>query len=118
MPVLETVEPVDLQCVEINPHRLSLLDLEPGDCRYPYGGDEQGEAIAFYGHLRRPGTSYCAAHHYLTRGPDAAPERPGGTVSSGWWRRHEARTETDAGDHGYPDEATAAAAIPSRICAR
>src|SRR6202171_4872357 len=81
MPVLESVEPVNLRCVEINPRRLSLLDLEPGDCRYPYGGDEEGEAISFCGHPRRQGTSYCAAHCYLTRGPDAAPERPGGTVS-------------------------------------
>ena len=81
MPVLESVEPINLRCVEINPRRLSLSDLEPGDCRYPYGGDEGGEAITFCGHPRRQGTSYCAAHFYLTRGPDAAPERPGGTVS-------------------------------------
>jgi GcrA cell cycle regulator len=81
MPALESVEPVDLCCVEINPRRLSLLDLEPGDCRYPYGGDEEGEAITFCGHPRRQGTSYCAAHFYLTRRPGAAPERPGATVS-------------------------------------
>lgn len=81
MPVLESVEPINLRCVEINPRRLSLSDLELGDCRYPYVGDEGGEAITFCGHPRRQGTSYCAAHFYLTRGPDAAPERPGGTVS-------------------------------------
>src|SRR5260221_11947527 len=28
-------------------------------------------------------------------------------ASSGWWRRNDARTETDADDHGYPDEAAA-----------
>jgi hypothetical protein len=66
---------------EIDPRYLSLVDLEPGDCRFPYGGDKEGEAITFCGRPRRQGTSYCAAHFYLTRGPDAAPERAGGTVS-------------------------------------
>ena len=48
---------------------------KPGDCRYPYGGDEEGEAITFCGHPRREDSSYCAAHFHLTRGPGAAPER-------------------------------------------
>jgi GcrA cell cycle regulator len=81
MPVFKSMGPVKLRCVQIDPRHLSLVDLELGDCRYPYGGDEKGEAITFCGHPRRQGTSYCAAHFYLTRGPDAAPERPGGTVS-------------------------------------
>jgi GcrA cell cycle regulator len=80
-PISETVEPVNLRCVEINPRHLSLVDLEPGDCRYPYGGDDEGEAITFCGHPRRQGTSYCAAHFYLTRGPAAASERTAGIVS-------------------------------------
>ncbi|HXL32286.1 MAG TPA: GcrA family cell cycle regulator [Bradyrhizobium sp.] len=81
MPALESVKPVKLRCVRIDPRYLSLVDLEPGDCRFPYGGDKEGETITFCGHPRRQGTSYCAAHFYLTRGPDAAPERPGGTIS-------------------------------------
>ena len=81
MPVFESMGPVKFCCVQIDPRRLPLVDLEPGDCRYPYGGDEEGEAITFCGHPRRQGTSYCAAHFYLTRGPDAAPERIGGTGS-------------------------------------
>jgi GcrA cell cycle regulator len=81
MPALESVEPVKLRCVQIDPRYLSLMDLEPGDCRFPYGGDKEGEAITFCGRPRRQCTSYCAAHFYLTRGPDAAPERAGGTVS-------------------------------------
>jgi GcrA cell cycle regulator len=81
MPIFERTETAKLRCAEVDPRHLSLMDLEPGDCRYPYGGDEEGEAITFCGHPRRQGTSYCAAHFYLTRGPDAAPERPGGTVS-------------------------------------
>jgi GcrA cell cycle regulator len=81
MPVFESVGPVKFRCVQIDPRHLSLMDLEPGDCRYPHGGDEEGEAITFCGHPRRRGTSYCTAHFFLTRMPDAAPERTGGAVS-------------------------------------
>jgi len=61
--------------------KLSLIDLEPGDCRYPYGGDEDGEAITFCGHPRRQGSSYCTPHFHLTRGPGTASERAANTVS-------------------------------------
>jgi GcrA cell cycle regulator len=57
-----------LRCVEITPRHLSLLDLEPGDCRYPYGGDKDGEAITFCGHPKQDGSSYCTPHLALTRG--------------------------------------------------
>jgi GcrA cell cycle regulator len=83
MPIFESMKPVNLRCVQIDPRHLSLLDLEPGDCRYPYGGDEEGEVITFCGHPRRQGTSYCTTHFYLTHGHDAAPERPSGIVSLG-----------------------------------
>jgi len=81
MPVFEAAEPVKLRCVEIDPRHLSLLELERGDCRYPYGGDAEGEAITFCGHPRRPGSSYCAPHLDLTRGPGTASERAADTVS-------------------------------------
>ena len=81
MPVSERTEPPKLRCVEIAPRHLSLIDLEPGDCRYPYGGDEDGEAITFCGHPRRRGSSYCAPHFHLTRGPGTASERAASTVS-------------------------------------
>jgi GcrA cell cycle regulator len=80
MPVFERAEPVKLRCVSIAPRHLSLLDLESGDCRYPYGGDEEGEAITFCGHPRREGSSYCVPHFHLTRGPGTASERAVGTV--------------------------------------
>lgn len=70
-----------LRCVEIVPRRLSLVDLESGDCRYPYGGDEEGEAITFCGHKQRPGTSYCTPHFHLTRSPGTISERAAGNVS-------------------------------------
>ena len=74
------VEPVKLRCVGIKPRLLSLVDLERGDCRYPYGGDREGEAIAFCGHPTREGSSYCTAHFHLTRGPGTASERSAGPV--------------------------------------
>jgi GcrA cell cycle regulator len=81
MPVFERTEAVELRCVEIAPRHLSLIDLEPGDCRYPYGGDEDGEAITFCGHPRRQGSSYCTPHFHLTCGPGTASERTANTVS-------------------------------------
>jgi GcrA cell cycle regulator len=80
MPNLAHVETVKLRCVEIEPRHLALLDLAPGDCRYPYGGDKDGEAITFCGHPRRRGSSYCAPHFHLTRGPATASERAAGSV--------------------------------------
>lgn len=83
-PVLESVRnvtTVKLRCVEIDPRHLSLTELERDDCRYPYGGDEEGEAITFCGHPQRHGSSYCTAHFHLTRGPGTASERAAGTVS-------------------------------------
>ena len=71
----EREEAPKLRCADIEPRHLSLIELEAGDCHYPYGGDEEGEAITFCGHPRREGSSYCTAHFHLTRNPVAAPER-------------------------------------------
>jgi GcrA cell cycle regulator len=49
VPVFEREETVKLRCVETDPRHLTLPELESGDCRYPYGGDEEGEAITFCG---------------------------------------------------------------------
>ncbi len=78
LPVFETAEPVKLRCVEIEPRHLSLIELEPGDCRYPYGGDEEGEAITFCGHPRRAGSSYCTPHFHLTPRARTVTCRTGG----------------------------------------
>jgi GcrA cell cycle regulator len=74
-PKFEAVKPVKLRCVAIAPRHLALIDLEAGDCRYPYGGDEDGEAITYCGHPRRKNSSYCGAHFRLTRGRGTAAER-------------------------------------------
>jgi len=81
MPVFKVAKPVKLRCVEIAPRHLALVDLERGDCRYPYGGDEDGEAITFCGHPQRENSSYCTAHFHLTHGPGTRSERAAGTVT-------------------------------------
>jgi GcrA cell cycle regulator len=79
-PALVCTEPVKLRCVGIKPRLVALIDLERGDCRYPYGGDKDGEAITFCGHPRREGSSYCTPHFHLTRGPGTASERSAAPV--------------------------------------
>ena len=54
-------EQYKVRCIEIVPRHLSLLDLEAGDCRYPYGDDQ----ITFCGHPKQDGTSYCTPHYAL-----------------------------------------------------
>lgn len=63
---LERAAALQLRCVAIDPRHLSLIDLEVGDCRYPYGGDVEGEPITFCGHPRHDGSSYCLSHFHLT----------------------------------------------------
>lgn len=77
-PPLQRSEPVQLRCVGIQPRLVPFEALGNGDCRYPYGGDKEGEAITFCGHPRFQGSSYCAPHFHLTRGPRIEPERPTG----------------------------------------
>jgi GcrA cell cycle regulator len=57
------------RCVEIVPRHLTIHQLEANDCRYPAGGDKAGDPITFCGHSRKEGSSYCDAHHNLTRNP-------------------------------------------------
>jgi GcrA cell cycle regulator len=77
-PIPERFEPPKLRCVGIRPRLLSLAELGDGDCRYPYGGDKDGEAIAFCGHRRFQGSAYCAPHFHLTRSPAFDADRPVG----------------------------------------
>jgi GcrA cell cycle regulator len=81
VPVLERANAPKLRCIEIVPRHLSLVDLETGDCRYPYGGEADGEPITFCAHPRREGSSYCTPHFHLTLGPGAKLERLSPPVS-------------------------------------
>ena len=80
-PALLRLERVRLRCVEVSPRHLALVELEAGDCRYPYGGEEEGESITFCGHPRRKGSSYCTPHFHLTRNPEIPAERAPSVVS-------------------------------------
>jgi GcrA cell cycle regulator len=72
----ERAAALQLRCVAITPRHLALVDLEADDCRYPYGGDAEGEAITFCGHRRHEGWSYCLSHFHLTREVEAITEQP------------------------------------------
>ena len=74
-PPVTRAEPVKLRCVGISPRLVSLIELEPSACRYLYGGDKDEEPITFCGHPQLPGSSYCAPHFHLTRGPGTEAER-------------------------------------------
>jgi GcrA cell cycle regulator len=92
-PVFEATEVKKLRTADVVPRHLSLLQLECGDCRYPYGGDERGEAITFCGHPRRADSSYCAAHFDLSVGPGTASERAADRVLLRIVEAHERQTE-------------------------
>lgn len=77
----ERPEPVKLRCVGLGLRLVSLVDLENGQCRYPYGGDKEGEAILFCGHPRLAGSSYCKPHFHLTRDYGCESERAAGPVA-------------------------------------
>jgi GcrA cell cycle regulator len=68
-----------LRCVEVAPRHLLLADLGKGDCRYPYGGDDEA-IITFCGNPRRKGSSYCTPHFHLTQAPVAEAERSGSSA--------------------------------------
>jgi GcrA cell cycle regulator len=72
--ISERAAALKLRCVGVVPRHLSLVELDDGDCRYPYGGEE-GEPITFCGHPRREGSSYCVSHFHLTSLPAVAPQR-------------------------------------------
>lgn len=73
--VFERAAALNLRCVAVKPRHLALVDLEANDCRYPYGGDAEGEPITFCGHPRREGSSYCVSHFHLTSLQEPAREQ-------------------------------------------
>ena len=47
------------------PLHIKLLDLEPGQCRYPHGDRD----FTFCGHPQQDGSSYCPGHHAIAIPP-------------------------------------------------
>jgi GcrA cell cycle regulator len=70
IPDFARTEAAPLRCADVNPRHVALIDLGRSDCRYPYGGDAEGEPITFCGRPRRKGAGYCTPHFHLTRNPD------------------------------------------------
>lgn len=77
---MQPAAPVKLRCVGVQPRLVPLVELADSDCRYPYGGDKDGEEITFCGHPRQPGASYCPPHARLTRKSGARSARAAGPV--------------------------------------
>ncbi|CCD97376.1 conserved hypothetical protein [Bradyrhizobium sp. ORS 375] len=72
---------VELRSVGISPRLLAFDQLGPDDCRYPYGGNRDGDPITFCGHPRQAGSCYCTPHHQLTRTPpEETAIRPAGPL--------------------------------------
>jgi GcrA cell cycle regulator len=63
---VESKEELILKCVEIEPRNISLLDLRPDECRYPFGDGGVEQPFTFCGHPAPKDESYCAGHAALT----------------------------------------------------
>lgn len=57
-------ETAPLRSAEVEPRNLTLLELGPGDCRWPVSGD--GPPFLFCGNPIFS-VNYCGAHHFLSR---------------------------------------------------
>lgn len=76
-PVVSDSQREKLRCIEIEPRHLSLIDLEPGDCRYPYGDGP----MTFCGHPKLDGASYCLHHYAICTGIGTSAERAASKIS-------------------------------------
>lgn len=71
--IFESIEQIELHCAEIEPLNISLVDLEAGQCRWPYG--ELPAGILFCGHDQHSysnngadvTSSYCICHYALSK---------------------------------------------------
>lgn len=62
--VVPPAEVIALRCEEIVPLHVTLMDLQPNGCRYPYGDGP----FTFCGHPKLIGASYCLDHFDLCNG--------------------------------------------------
>lgn len=83
---------VVLRCVGIDPLHITLLDLEPHHCRYPYG---EGP-FTFCGHPVEGESSYCEAHADLCKGEGTPAERMAAPIQR---NRHTMKASVRWGAH-------------------
>lgn len=75
--IFSAVDAPEIRVIPLEPRSpdLSILDLGPLDCRYPFGGTNDVPAITFCGHPQHAGSSYCQHHKMLCQGVGTASER-------------------------------------------
>lgn len=80
-------EPFVMRAVEVVPRHRTLLELEDGDCRFPYGDGP----FTFCGNPIKKGSPYCGAHSALCFNgipvPKRAPHLDLGKGTGGVFRR-------------------------------
>jgi GcrA cell cycle regulator len=64
---------MDLRCDEVKPLNVTLLELEPHQCKWPVSGERAN--TRFCGHLRLEASSYCLDHQALSIGRGTPSER-------------------------------------------
>jgi GcrA cell cycle regulator len=79
-----------LRSVDIVPLAISIMDLEPHHCRFPYDGIEGG-LTTYCGHPSIPGRSWCVHHFHLCSWVGTASERRAGsfTEEAAWKAKRE-----------------------------
>ena len=70
---LSAAAPARPSCAEVDPLNVTLLELDPHQCRWPVSGER--EHTLFCGHVRLEAYSYCPAHQRLSVGPGTPSER-------------------------------------------
>ncbi len=65
LPARPKQDEIEIRCAEVEPRHVALIDLAPGQCRYPYGDN----IMTFCGHVAYPASSYCEAHLLLCTRP-------------------------------------------------
>jgi GcrA cell cycle regulator len=66
-PIDRESNPAPLRCAEVEPLNIALEALEAHHCRFPLGGWPSEDPITFCGLHRDGDSSYCPAHHDLTK---------------------------------------------------
>lgn len=71
-------EQIKLRCAEVVPLNMPLTQLQPGQCRWPYGDDLP---FTFCAHPATEGSNYCMPHFCLSLGLGTEAERAADRIS-------------------------------------